>query len=313
MASEKMNLTEAQVGEFQTELSQEAVTDVVALVGGEWSQAFGFRQGGKDYVIRFNPSDDDFLHDEYASKFGSQHLPIPKIIRIGTGFDGHFAISERAFGTMIDDLDAVAVRRILPSLFSTLTAIREADVSDSTGFGLWDEAGNGLQPSWKDVLLNVGNADYNSVLPGWREALGQLPNASELFALSYQKLSELAEDLPETRSLIHNDLLHSNVLTNDDQITAVFDWGFAMYGDFLYDLAQFAFWAPLHDNLKDVDWVAEAQKHYQNLDVAVPGFEQRLGSCLLHYGLDVQTFFAYKHDWSQLASVISRTLEIANE
>ena len=46
------------------------------------------------------------------------------------------------------------------------------------------------------------------------------------------------------RTLIHNDLLNRNALASGGQVTAVFDWGCSIYGDFLCDLAAFVFWSP---------------------------------------------------------------------
>ena len=53
----------------------------------------------------------------------------------------------------------------------------------------------------------------------------------------------------QERHLIHSDLLNYNVLVADGRISAVIDWGCAMYGDFLYDLAWFEFWAPWYAGL----------------------------------------------------------------
>jgi hygromycin-B 4-O-kinase len=311
MSFEKMNLTVEQVREFQAQQSPEPVSDVVALPGGEWSQAFAFKQGEEDYVIRFNPDRDDFLKDAYADQFSSPALPIPKIIRLGEAFDGHYAISERAFGTMLDDLGQPAMKRLVPSLLRALDDIREADVSTSNGFGAWDCNYDGIHASWRDALLSVETDDQGSRLHGWRRALEQSPVSDAPFRDAYKKLIDLTKDMPQTRSLIHNDLLHFNVLTRDDQITAVFDWGFAMYGDPLYDIAMFAFWGGVLEPLKNTDWKTEAKLHSQEMGLEVPEFERRFQCCMLHLGLDLQTYYAFKRNWEWLKPVTTRTLEIA--
>jgi hygromycin-B 4-O-kinase len=37
------------------------VSDVAPLGAGVWSQAFAFRQAGRDYVVRFGAHQEDFL------------------------------------------------------------------------------------------------------------------------------------------------------------------------------------------------------------------------------------------------------------
>ena len=63
-----------------------------------------------------------------------------------------------------------------------------------------------------------------------------------------RELRALAAGCPELRHVIHMDLLNRNVLVSEDgtRIEAVFDWGCSAYGDFLYDVAWFTFWAPWH-------------------------------------------------------------------
>lgn len=311
MSFEKTNLTVDHVSEFKTQYSTEPISDVVALSGGEWSQAFAFRQDGQDYVVRFSQSENDFLIDKFANRFSSNNLPIPKIIELGTAFDGYYAISERAYGTMIDDLDKASMERIIPSLFATLDAIRTADISGTTGYGMLDVHGNGARKSWKEFLLGVAADEPNRKVHGWREGLQTSPLGDGPFDEAYAVLVDLVQDLPEVRHLIHNDLMHFNVLTNNGKITAVFDWSNAAYGDFLYDLAQLVFWGPLYEPIKGIDWETLAKAHYQEIGLEIPDFERRLQCCLINMGLDAQTYYGFKRNWEWLKLVVDRTLEIA--
>jgi hygromycin-B 4-O-kinase len=43
---------------------------------------------------------------------------------------------------------------------------------------------------------------------------------------------------------VHGDMVNHNVLVQDPRITAVIDWGNALYGDWLYDAAWLIFWWP---------------------------------------------------------------------
>ncbi len=312
MSFEQLKLVNAEAERFLASHYGQPVTEVTALSGGNWSQAFGFKSGEDDRVIRFGKHVEDYVTDQFASRFGTKDLPIPKVMEVGDFSDGYFAISERAFGTMIDNLDKEGMKQIVPSLMKTLDAMREADISDTVGYGPWDKNGNGKFKSWRDMLLDVSNDQSYNKIPGWREGLQGSPVGDKPFNEAYSRLVELSADLPEARSLVHNDLMHFNVLTNDNQITAVFDWANAMYGDFLYDLAMFIFWEPMHEPIKGIDWKGEALRHFEEIGLEIPELERRLQCCMIHLGLGSMSYYGFSKDWTWLESVATRTLEIAN-
>jgi hygromycin-B 4-O-kinase len=312
MYKEQLKLDNPHVENFLANHYNEPVTALTPLSGGAWSQAYGFKQAGQDLVIRISKYQDDYLKDQIASRFGSVKLPIPKVLEVGEFKNAYYAISERAFGTMIDDLDKDGMKRIIPSLMATLDAMRETDISNTTGYGEWDLNGNGKYQSWRDMLLAVKNDDRYAKIRGWRTKLKSTIIGDGPFNEAYIRLVELSADLPEVRSLIHNDLMHFNVLTNNDRITAVFDWANATYGDFLYDLAMLVFWGPLHEPIKGINWEAEALAHYDKIGLEVPEFKRRLQCCMLHVGLDSMAYHGFLKNSPWLEPVAKRTLEIAN-
>lgn len=303
----KMQLTIKQVQRFLTERYKSGITDIAALSGGEWSQAFGFNHANRKLVVRFGRHQEDYIADQHMAAYGSKQLPIPKVLEVGEAFDGYYAISERAFGVMLDDLDKSAMRRVIPSLFATLDAMRDADISNTTGYGYVDKAGNGKSASWYDFLLTIAD----NKIPGWEDGLANSPVGIKPFEQSQKILGELARDLPVVRTLNHTDLAAFNVLVNNDQITAVIDWANAVYGDFLYDLANFTFWGPLYKPLKGIDWEAEALDHYNTIGFEVPEFERRLRCCMISIGLGSMSYYGYKKDWTYLELVAKRTLALA--
>lgn len=306
-----MKLTTEQVQQFLTDHYRSGVSNIIMLSGGNWSQAFAYKQAGKDYVIRFGLHQDDYLNDQSAQLYASSDLPIPKVLEIGEAFGGYFAISERAFGTMIDELDHEAMKRVMPSLFATLDAIRIADISSSTGFGGRDNNGNGTFATWREWLLDVNQDKPNSKTHGWKTGLKNSPVGIKPFEEGYASLIELSRDLPEVRSLIHNDLMNFNVLVNDDKITATIDWANALYGDFLYELANFVFWEPIHEPIKGIDWKSAALEHYKSIGLKVPMFEERLQCCMVRMGLDHLAYYGFTRDWTYLEPVVKRTLALA--
>ena len=121
----------------------------------------------------------------------------------------------------------------------------------------------------------------------------------------------LAPRCPNVRTLVHSDLLHFNVLVADDRITGLLDWGCSLYGDFLYDVGWFTFWAPWEPAWNGIDFGAEALRHYARLGLDVPDVALRLRACELQIGLDGMAYQAYKGFWSDLQWTAARTLELA--
>ncbi len=135
-------LSEHQVTTFLAEALGQDVSDVAAIDHGEWSKAFSFRRDAADYIVRFSTTQADFLTDRLAMRYASSALLVPRVAKLGQAFGGFYAISNKAAGEFIDDLDQAGLRRLLPSLFSTLDAARRVDLSASHGFGGWGADGN---------------------------------------------------------------------------------------------------------------------------------------------------------------------------
>jgi hypothetical protein len=118
--------------------------------------------------------------------------------------------------------------------------------------------------------------------------------------------------MPEWRHLVHSDLLYSdllygNALVADGRVSAVFDWGCAMLGDFLYDLAWLSFFAPWFRGLDAVDVRGSALAHFEDIGLAVPGFDARMRCYEAHVGLASQAYQALIGDWDELARTARRT------
>ena len=146
---------------------------------------------------------------------------------------------------------------------------------------------------------------------GWRERLVASPTGPDPFDEALARLDALIPDDAQERHLIHSDLLNYNVLVEDDRISAVIDWGCAMYGDFLYDLAWFEFWSPWYAAWRGIDFRSEAARHYASIGLTVPRFEERLTCCQIHIGLAAQAYNAFKERWDALEETARRTSEVA--
>jgi hygromycin-B 4-O-kinase len=287
------------------------VADVAPIGQGEWSRAFAFRLGDAGYVARFGAFGDDFAKDRLAAGYASTDLPIPAVIDVGEALGGYYAISERAFGRYLDDLDGAELRATMPSLFAALDAARFVDLSGTTGYGIWGGDGAAPYRSWRDALADVAADRPGDRIQGWRERLAASPVGTGPFDESLARLHQLLDRCPEERHLIHADLLHFNVLVAGNRVTAVVDWGCAMYGDFLYDLAWFAFWSPWYPAWAGIDFRQEATRHYAAIGLEVPELAERLRCHQLHIGLDSLKYNAFTGRWGNLETVARQALELA--
>jgi hygromycin-B 4-O-kinase len=266
------------------------VEAIEAVGHGEWSRAYFFRHDGRELVVRFSATDDDFLKDLRARQMAAA-LPIPELLEFGEAEGGYFAISQRVHGTFLEERDAAEMRAVLPALLSTLDAFREVDVSSSHGFGLWRGSdGDAPYATWRQALLNVATSPR---ITGWQEALKASAESQKTFDRAFAELERLVDACPEERRLVHSDMLNFNVLVEQQQITAVLDWGSALYGDFVWDLAWFTFWQPWYSAWSTLDIRQAARAHYAAIGLAVPNFDERLRCCELAIGMDGLAYQAW--------------------
>lgn len=270
----------------------------VELVGeGEWSRCFGFAVDGRDLVARFGAHVEDFEKDRRAGLLAGPDLPVPEVHFVGDGPGGHVAISTRGYGDALESLSRTGWQEVLPSLLDTLDAARSVDLSSTSGSGQWDAEGAGSHATWRAYLLSVGDDPPRHRTPGWRRRLEGSAVGDRTFRAGLARLSELVDACPEERHLVHADLLHGNVLVRRSRIDAVFDWGCALYGDHLYDLAGLDFWSTWYPDQAAVDVRGAAVDHFASVGLEVVDLEARLLACEIHIGLGGLAYSAFSgHD-----------------
>jgi hygromycin-B 4-O-kinase len=304
--------TDAVAAFLTTRLGNAVDPHIVQRIGhGEWSEAFYVRcADDRELVVRFSARDEDFLKDRWALRFASPRLPIPRLLEIGPAFDGYYAISERAYGEFIERRDQAAMERLLPSLFGMLDACRDADVPATSGFGVWNGDAVAPHATWRDALLSVNSDAPTNRTYGWSTRLRQSTDGQHAFDTGYQQLVSLLDACPNERYLVHSDLLYFNVLVHDDRISAVLDWGSAMFGDFLWDLAWFTFWQPWYRPWSGIDFPKAARQHYSAIGLEVPNFEERMRCYEIAIGLDGLAYQAFAGHWDNLAWTTQRLLSL---
>jgi hygromycin-B 4-O-kinase len=295
---------------FVTARYHRRATGVSLLGAGEWSQAYAFTLDGCPAVIRFGRYGEDFRKDQVMSAHSSADLPIPAVRETGAAADGYFATSDRAPGTLLDDLDGAGMRAALPALFRALDALRSIEVAGTGGgYGGWAPNGTAPAPTWPQALLAVGQETAR--VPGWRAALAASPTGAGPFGAGYARLQELVTGLPQTRHVIHGDLMNRNVLVSGTRITAVIDWGNAQYGDYLYDAAWLIYWWPWFPAWAAIDIGRELRGHWDRHGGPPAGLDHRLLTYLLYIGLDAMSYNAFKRRTGDLARNAARVHALA--
>lgn len=289
-------------------LSQQLESDPasVTLLGeGAWSRCFGYLHEGQALAIRFGKHVEDFEKDQIAARFATAALPVPEVHDIGEAFDGYYAISTQAHGTPLEQLAPQAWLATIPAIVAALEALRLADISDTTGYGGWGVDRDGANATWSDRLLAVDTDVPAMRTHGWRAKLATSPEGDAAFEWGYDLLRQVArDDMP--RALLHCDLINRNVLAEPGQINGVFDWGCSVYGDHLYELAWFEFWAPWYPE-HDFDALRRGlEEHWQSIGYTPHHQAERLTACYLHIGLDHLAYNAIIGDWATLLETAAR-------
>ena len=232
---------------------------------------------------------------------------------IGSYGNLFYAISTRVHGVPLESLSAEQWLAVVPSLATAMEAMRAADLSSTTGIGGWGADGNADCASWTERLMAVDADTPGRRTYGWRQRLADYsPEGEADFVWGYKLLSEIASD-SVPRSLLHCDLMNRNVLVQDRRISGIFDWGCAIYGDPLYELAGIEFWAPWFPQL-DVTYLrTELEQRWHDTGDVPKDKAKRLAACYLYIGLEHLAYNAYLGDWKMLSATAARMKTLVNK
>jgi hygromycin-B 4-O-kinase len=293
---------------------------VMPLGAGDWSRVFAFTLDGQDMAAKFGAHADDFAKDARMARYSSAALPIPAVHDAGAGPGGSFAVSRRAHGEFLDQLNDSGMRAALPALLAALRTARDiqmrgpdGDIPAGTrpGYGMWRPDGTAPYRTWRDALLDSITDRPGRRTHGWRHALATSPTGPGPFDDAAAALRELAPRGPQPRQLIHGDLLYRNVLVQGPAITAVLDWGNSMYGDGLYDLAWLLYWWPWFPAWREIDIRAVISDYLEATGGWPDDSAGRLRCYQIHVGLDAQAYNAFTGRWQDLADNARQTAALA--
>ena len=263
--------------------SDEPVRTLVPLKGGEWSAAYRFCADGLSFVIRLSHTPENFYRDKFAAKLSSPELPVPQIIKIDRYQDLYYAISPFFFGEPFEKLSAVELEQTLPCFLVMMTELQSISLDSAEGYGSITQEGHGAFISWRDALLDVYNDRPESLTHGWKKILSSDPAAERKCSRFYRRLMKLVPFCPEQKHPIHSDLLYQNLLVHDHRISAVLDWGCAMIGDPVYDIAMFSFFEPWYPAFTETNLISRMCESYTaRSPVNSLNFEQRMTAYQIH-------------------------------
>ena len=304
----KPSIEPTQVMRSVNEYFGQPVEQLVPIGTGQIASAFSFRVAGQDYIIRFVTSKMamSFGKDQFAfQRLSSSSIPVPPIIYSGTFNDFHFAISRKVPGVPLDELPSEDYRQLIPAVVEMLDAISQIDIADTENWGLFDDEGVGLFPSWPDFLLSVAKEEAEDGFYGkWHRLFDETFLDRELFDHIYGQMTALLEYCPVERFLVHGDYGFGNILAEDGKITAVLDWANALYGDFVYDIAWLDLYSP------GLDIQSRFQQYYQHKNRPIFHYKERLVCYQCHVGLDAQRWYAKSGQPKQFGWMRDRILHI---
>ncbi|MEO8931858.1 MAG: phosphotransferase [Lacisediminihabitans sp.] len=258
---------------------------VGALSSGTWSQAFVFTVNAHRFVLRFGGDRVEYEKDQLAANWSSQALPVPEVLEVGEAFDRHFAISRHVDGLLLDELDADGWHRTIPALLEALGALRDITLP-GVGYGPFNGKGEAAHATWSSWLIANLDGDGEGRISSWRDSLSVVPGAMDRYEAGVERFAEVAAACPELRHATHTDLA-GNTLTTDGRMSGIIDWGNAVAGDPLYDIAHLTFWAPWHPGCPEIELRHSAAEVLGDAE-----FDQRVYAYELHISLAAQRFNA---------------------
>ena len=280
------------------------VDGVELLRGGGWSSAYGFRSRDRELVVRFGAHRQDYEKDRVAAQWAAPELPIPQVVEIGDAFGGAYAVSHRCFGEGLDALTPARVDAVIANLSGTLHAIRGIELPGK-GFGMWQgERCDAPFESWRDYLVSGKDRD-ESRLQDWRRRLAAHRTAQAAFDRGHRVIARLAQACPNARHVIHNDVPNNLLVSRDNRISGLFDWGNALAGDPLYDVAWLSFAAPWYPGIDRSRVMTLAQDRIYGSDV-----EARLACYEMHLSLDALQYLASADRSDELEATALRTVAL---
>lgn len=267
------------------------IRDLVPVEGGQVARTFSFCAADQEYIIRFNLDRmlaSNFPKEAYLlRKLAGTRLPLAPMVHVGRLGELHFAISRKVPGKMLQVHSPQEVQELLPQILDLLEIVHRVDISETHGYGVFDDHGRGSDRSWHASLLKVADEEYERDYFGkWHRLFDETFLERDLFERLYQRMRELLIYCSEERTLLLGAFTTNNLLAQHGKITAVLDLLDASYGDAIYDLVPLDFWWP-RLGIRDAFLAYQRQRGRD-----LPFYTERLLCYECHYALVALRFYA---------------------
>lgn len=213
------------------------VVDIQIPPQGMDSDVFFIRDNtDNEYAIKQSEgSISDVLAHELLKK-NKIDIPVPKLIGTFSFDEKQVLILEKVNFPLLESVPIVEMHRYIPSMIKNLKKIHQIK-SDQAGLLTQTEETS----SWKEIMLSKFSGADSSL--NWKEIVLRKGLDAKLILKSVDdiiKKIEKIEFIDHSYSLLHTDFNQRNLFINpsSDEITAIIDWGEAMFGDPIYDFAR---------------------------------------------------------------------------
>ncbi|MEK6935828.1 MAG: phosphotransferase [Nanoarchaeota archaeon] len=236
------------------------IKNFVHIQEGKHSDAFLYINNNKEYIARFNVTDEGFLKDKYAyENFSNPNILIPKILEIGSYNNNlFFCISEKVFGETVKEQYGKQDFSSLPIQFETVEAIKATLVNpNDKGFGKWKLNGQteyDFDKYFSEICIG-GILDWTVFkdIPYFDK------NFVEYLLTQAKKYSNHSINV---RELVHGDFGVGNLFMNEGKVSGIIDWAHSFYGDHFWDVGRIVLFCP---NKKETTKIAlDFYKSYPN-------------------------------------------------
>lgn len=263
--SAKREVTLDEASQFLAQHFSSPVSQIKELMGGKHSKAFSFELPDQILIIRFSPDNRGFLKDKFAFEKYGMHLPIPKVVEMGSHGEAYYCITAKVSGETARDQYKRNDFTSLPLLYDAAEKIAQMEPL-GTGYGYLDLDGNAPYSSSIEYIHDV----YGSRnLFDW-EKIHALPFVDKGFTdYVAEKMLHYAQYTTEKRELLHGDFGADNVFVNDSAVSGIIDWEKMRWGDHFLDVGRVLLFCPnrkataaaavsFYNERKDENWKERA-------------------------------------------------------
>ena len=239
-------------------------------------------------------------------------IPIPKVIEHGIFKESKqdkfiYSIVEKASGEFVHLAFEEIRQRVDEALIDVLYHIHSIDISETQGYGNWDEWSKAKNQSMGEHILDV--IEKQKVFTNERLSNGIFEK--ELYERGKTKITELVEYCPSKRWLVHADYGYDNVLADKEgNITAVYDWEHSLFGDFVYDIAWLDFWEFRGKNAYSKIY---REKYGSSKKLDFENYEERFLCYKLYIGMTAAGFFSESNQRDKYLEAKTKILNLLEE